>query len=195
MYIKAIIYNLYEIFTKSITGSDHKWTPTDADSKSVDRFIARWEKRGIKAESLGINFLYDYFCDSYNMWTRKGEEIKEIPLSYIIGEPQLKRWDNRHKEYQYLYMVGIMSKVNIPSLTEIKQVILGPLIREDNVSEEYERQRFHNTPGGFMNCVTNTSMYKLGSSACTNCIYQSDCIEELKIRDKSTALKRGLIKL
>lgn len=195
MYVKAIIYSLYEIFTKSVTGDGQKWTPNEADSKCVDRFIARWDKRGVKKESLGVGFLYDYFCDSYNMWTRKGEDLKLIPLNHIIGDPQLKRWDNRHKEYQYLYTVGFRSKVKIPSLTEMKMEIFPPVIREDNIAEEYERQRFHNTAEGFMNCILITSMCDPKSKSCNICSSRDGCIEELKIRDKSTALKRGFIKL
>lgn len=179
-----------------MSDKDFTWKPTKESDKLVENFINRFIKRDIYPESLGINFLYDYFCDSYNFWTRSGRELQVVKLVQIIGEPQLRRWDSRYEEYKYSYTEGLLSHSKVPTLIEIKQKLA-----EDNeergidISEEYERQRFHNKPEGLPHCILSTSLCSPNSSWCSSCISKIECINELRLRDRRTALKRGYIKL
>ena len=192
---KSIIYGLYKIFSKGISSKPFVWEPNDKSDKVVERFFERFQNRGVHRDSMGIVFLYDYFCDSYNCWTRGGEKMEAVPLNWIIGAKQLERWDNKIEEYKFSYSRGLLSKADIPTLTELKKEFREKEDRGLDVSEEYDRQRFHNTAEGFVNCLLTTSLCSLKSGWCNSCTNREDCIEELKIRDKRTALLRGFIKL
>lgn len=193
---ESIIYGLYEIFSKGVTNTPITWTSNDKVERLTKNFIKEWESRGVHRKSLGVTFLYDYFCYAYNYWTNNGEEIKIIPLEWIIGKPQFKRWDIRHESYQFFYQRGFLSNVNIPRLSLIKRELgKGKDPRGHEIFEEYERQRFHNTPEGFINCLLSTSLVTEKSKWCNKCKMKEDCIDELKTRDKRTALKRGYTKL
>lgn len=193
---KSTIYLLYELFSRGMGDSSYSWKPNDKSEILVNNFIQRWEKRGVVRESLGINFLYNYFCDSYNFWTNSGENLRVIPLSWVIGEPQLKRWDKRIEEYVYSYTEGLLSHANIPTLTEIKKSIVVVEVKQEiDLSQEVERRRFFNTPEGFINCLLVTTLCDPRSKWCKDCTYSKDCIEELVIRDKRLALRRKFIKL
>lgn len=193
---KSIIYTLYEIFSKGVTNQPFTWKPNENSDRLVENFLKRWEKRSVHRRSIGVVFLYDYFCDSYNLQTSSGRELRLVPLVQIIGEPQLKRWDNRYEDYQYSYREGFLTHATIPGLSIIKkQLNEDKDVRGPEIFEEYERQRFHNTPEGFINCLLSTSLCSENSKWCRSCSMQDDCIDELKIRDKRTALKRGYIKL
>ena len=170
------------------------WTPNENTDKLVEKFFTRFEKRGVHRESMGIVFLYDYFCDSYNYWTNSGRELKNIPITWIIGEPQLYRWDNKCEEYKYSYTEGFLSKTKVPTLNELRSRLNITQRELVCTSEELDRQRFYNTSEGFLNCILTTSLYHSESKWCNACKFKEDCIEELKIRDRSTALRRGVLK-
>lgn len=192
---KRVIYHLYEVFQLGLGADEFSFEPNPTTDKVVDRFIKRWEDNGIKEQSLGLTFLYDYFCDAYNCWTQMGEELKEIPLVQILGEPQYKRWKNRIEEYKWSYRIGILSKIDIPSLTEMKVQFTKYPKRGLQIEEEYERERFHNQDKALDHCSISTTLVDPKSKWCTICIWRSQCIERLKHNDKKTAMRRKFLKL
>jgi hypothetical protein len=175
--------------------SGFSWKSDDKTEKAVASFVERWRKRGVHEESLGVNFLYDYFCDTYNYWTDGGRNKRQVPLGWVIGEPQLSRWDNKIEEYKFSYTEQLFKNCNIPPISEVKRLLTPNTEPTKDQSEEYERQRFFNSAEGMVNCLLTTTLYDSKSKWCPDCKYSQDCIEELKIRDKRTALRRGVLKL
>ena len=196
MSVRDLIYTLYEIFSQGVTSEKVILNITPESEKLIENFISRWKKRRVEEDSLGIAFLYDYFCYSYDYWTENGKKPKLIPLSWTIGEPQLKRWDNRVESYQYLYSQGLLLNCKIPHLNTIKEKI-NNTSRETGLYlyEEYERQRFHNTDKGFVHCLLTISLCDERSKWCSSCKFKLECIDQLKKQDRTTALKRKFIKL
>jgi|SRR5690554_1106406 len=191
MYIKESILLLYQVFSSGID-KEYTYTPNKTDDKTIQRFLDRWEKRGIMKESLGIRFLYSYFCDSYNFWTDGGRDLKTVPLNWILGEPQMGRWDRRIEQFKYSYEEGLLKHSNIPTLTDLLSV---NNTYSESISEEYERGRFHNLAEGFINCLLETSLYSNKSKWCESCRFADECKKELTIKSPDLALKRKVIKL
>ena len=191
---KDLIYSLYEIYAKNIPDCKPTFDRTDKLEHLMNKLFDKFEKDGVHRDSMGVSFLYDYFSYAYNCLTAFGEELKHIPLAWVIGMPQYKRWCNKPDSYHFLYQEGFLSHVKIPPLSELKNQFREGYKGVD-ISEERERQRFHSTAEGFINCILTTTLVDDGSKWCSTCSNREDCIEELKIRDKMTALRRGFIKL
>lgn len=189
-----LIYSLDEIFSKSIPNC--KLTErTDKLDGLIEKFFCKFEKDGIHRDSMGVTFLYDYFCYAYQCMTGFGEDLRPVPLNWVIGMPQYKRWKDKPESYHFLIQEGILSHIKLAPLSELKTQFRGKPSDTIDVSQENERRRFHNTAEGFINCILSTTMCDNRSEWCQRCNRREDCIEELKIRDSSTALRRGFIKL
>ena len=185
---------LYESFNKCIDDK-FSWSPTEKTKESINRFIQRLDKRGVKVQSLGLSYLYDYFTYSFNFWTKDGEDLRCIPFNWIIGEPQYLRWINRSEHYHFYCRTGILSKVDLPKLSELKSVLYTDNIPKLDYSEELEKERFFNTNEGFVNCILLTTLYSKSSKWCIRCKFKTGCKQELVARDSKLALSRGIIKL
>lgn len=195
MEARSLIYRLYEIFSSGISDKKPEFDTPETE-RALNSFIAAFAKKQIHEDSLGITFMYDYFCYAYGCLTIGGDNLRSIPLGWVLGAPQLKRWEEKPDSYQFLYREGFLSKVKIPPLSELK-IQLRPKVERPllDVSEEYEKQRFHSSADGFVNCLLLTTLYQPESKWCTGCSNKENCIEELKIRNPRVALKRKLIKL
>jgi hypothetical protein len=191
---KELIYKLNEVFSKSIPNTKYSYEPSEKTDILIAKFFDKFEKDGVHRDSMGVSFLYDYFCYSYQCMTAFGADLRPVPLNWVVGVPQYKRWKEKPDSYHYLIQEGILSNIKITPLSELKKIFRSNTT-SFNISEEYERQRFYNTAEGFVNCILSTSLCDESSEWCEWCINKNDCISELKIRDKRTALLRGYIKL
>jgi hypothetical protein len=193
--IIEVIARLYEIFTVGVTGkSSFEFIPTDKTNKVVENFLLRFEERGIRRESLGLKFMYDYFCNAYNYWYQLDTRFSTIPIDWILGPKMLEKWDTKIEQYQYSYQEGLLKDTSVPDYHEVKAILFPPESRKEIIySEELEKERFHNTDRGLLHCLLTTSLYSSKSDWCSSCTASDGCKDELKNRDKLLAIERGII--
>lgn len=150
-----------------------------------------FEKKGIKRQSLGLNFLYDYFCYTYNYYLTLEITRKVVPFNWIVGKKMVKRWEDKIDQYRFLYSTELLSQRSIPTLFQIKELIeVSSEVEETPYHEEVERKRFLNTPDGFLNCILSTTLFDDKSKWCRRCHVKSDCKDELKQRNRTLYIKR-----
>lgn len=192
MKINSEIYKLYEIFTKAFYGIDRfNYKKTTSSDKTIDNFLCLFEKKGIRRQSLGLNFLYDYFCYTYNYYLTMEITRKTVPLNWIIGKKMVCRWNDKIDQYRFLYGSELLKQRSIPSLFQVMEILEGPTeIEETPYHEEVERKRFYNTPDGFLNCILSTTLCDEKSKLCMSCDSKDECIDELKQRNRTLYIKR-----
>lgn len=152
--------------------------------KLIDTFILSLDKKyGI--ESIGINFMIDYFLFSWQFWddvNKVSDKNKTIKIDWVIGSKAFKRWCNRDIEFDWQFpTLEIVEKLKIRK-HEIKALLdwNQELYFKISKAEEDEKKRFYNTDRGFLNCIEKTSLYNPSSSNCIGCKFSKDCKELLK---------------
>lgn len=192
MEVNLQIYSLYEVFTKAFYNLDRfSYQKSKTADATVEKFFLMFEKNGVKRQSLGVNFLYDYFCYTYNYYLTLDITRKTVPLNWIIGKKMVKRWNDKVDQYRYLYSTELLKERDIPTLFQVKEILEGPKKMESvPYHEEIERKRFFNTPDGFLNCILSTTLCDEGSEWCRECNSKDDCKDELKQRNRTLYVKR-----
>ena len=192
MEVNLQIYKLYEIFTKAFYALDRfSYNKTKTSEDTIEKFFCLFEKSGVRRQSLGLNFFYDYFCYTYNYYLTLDITRKTVPLNWIVGKKMVGRWNDKIDQYRLLYGSELLKQRSIPTLFQVKEMLEGPNeIEETPYHEEIERKRFINTPNGFLNCILSTTLCDERSKVCRVCDYKGDCKDELKQRNRTLYVKR-----
>lgn len=178
----SMIHYLYELFYRKVYGNDkYIFKPTFKAENHISLFLNLLNSR-YKLETIGINFLTTYFVFQFDYWTKL--EIKtfseRIHLQFIIGGKAFDRWLTRNVIFDWtIYQSAFLKTYNI-STSEIKDFFKEENFSILNKAEELEKSRFYNTDRGFLNCITNTSLFYHRSPLCATCNNKIDCKKLLK---------------
>lgn len=168
------IFKGYNYFYKQLYQSTNTFTPRN--EKLCESFLALLEKKYGTLESLGEEFLWNYFVFQFSYWSELEIQSfnKRINLAFIIGEKAFKRYLERNVEFDW-QMIENERKYSRSAFN--LTVRLREKIESNYDCDEVYRQMDYNGEKGLSNCITYTSLYNPSSQTCQSCIYKESCIE------------------
>lgn len=201
---RKIIVTAYEYFYRIVTADfKYTYTPIPSDESALDNFLASMRKE--YGKNLHISLILTFIEHSFDYWvgfksesTRKTRYgLKGIMLSWIIGKPAIKRFENMSERVRHfpraLRYIHRTTGLNIYSEFGIEQVIKPELhdYIEVNPNEEYWKKMNHNTKHGLPTCVENTKLFNHKSELCMTCTAAEKCKGMLKESYKMLYKLRG----
>src|SRR5579872_1528181 len=157
----------YEFFYRKISGfPDWDFIPTEREKISILNFANKLKK--FYAESIGSDWLFDFFSFQFNYWQGKYTRLGTSGLAkieWLIGEAAILRWGVRPVAYKWIIRMNLFNKISI-SLDEFNTTLGAKYEKELNIWEEDEKKRYFNTNKGFLNCLQKTTLYISRSPNC-----------------------------
>ena len=176
--MKEVLYQLiiqyYNYFQRRETGQlDFYYSLKNRDHVMINNFIDLIDQEwGL--ESVGEVFLWDYFLYSYfffhNKKTSKGKNTVE--LNWICGLEGIKRYKSKDEDWRFYATDYVVSHGFSFDELRVKKKLNRHLYE---FLQSKERQRFHNSQKGFLNCIEFTKGFKLTSIECLKCKFKKDC--------------------
>lgn len=189
----SVIHYLYENFYRKKYGNEkYKFKPSEKYLIAIDKFLLYLDKK-YNLETIGVNYLINYFVFQFEFWddlviTTISEKIT---LPMILGKNAINRFNNRDTKYDYQLQSSEFVKKHNILLSEIKNKFSESDSNKINRFEELEKNRFHNTSRGFLNCIEKISLFNHYSLLCNSCNYKIECKELLKNNYNQVYIDRG----
>lgn len=162
--IKQLI-SLYEYFFRATSGNaQFVCIPTAAERKLITKFVSVIPD--IASEDWMFDYLVFQFGRYYDLKTRYGKGV--ILISWVLGQKAMDAWKARTEQQLYY--------------TQKFKIELGLEKKKDftmKLSEDFlnaERERFHNTEQGFLNCQ-ELELKKQKNRICITCKFKKYCNE------------------
>lgn len=189
-----LVVDTYNFFYKTINKKENnvlKMFPSRI--KAIENFIEKF-KNEFSVNFLQKDILDRYFEWSFNYWLDKENSKygnKGIQIEWIISNASITRWKQANKKY-VTYILGktIRKKFNYEKRKGYKEN-WDNIFLKINPLEEIEKEKFHNTQKGYMNCSIFTTLYNHKSSNCLKCKYSINCKDNLKNEYPKLFKKRG----
>lgn len=177
---------------------------TSKEQTLLENFLKILEDN-YELNSLGGDFFLDYFLFHFCFWSdvKKGKSNKtsrsgiwdtSIPmLNWIVGKKGFERWKNKKDNWKFWVrkngitipndllfakntLESLTKKINVKMANDKVYVNFKPEHFELlNDFEEQDKELFHNTEFGLVNCSQNTSLYNRKSSWCVKCRSAKKC--------------------
>lgn len=189
--MEIAIKQAYQMFVRKLWGRDtFVYEEEPKDEICIRNFIKTLIKE-YGEESIGKNFIYDYFCFQTNYWINLNTRFgKRIPVSWFLGKKAFERWKNNPEpDLYHAHQTANQLGIHIGLIYGEKKSLIKALVL--NTAEENEKNRFYNTDRGFLNCIESTTLYSHLSKACITCKFKNDCKELLRANFYKIWLKRG----
>lgn len=140
--------------------------------KQVDNFIKLLGQH-YQVDTLGINFLVEYFSFAFCYWKDKNVKRK-IALNWIIGKKIFSKWLVRDQYSSYFYQ-KFLHEYSI-NIDDLKQQLFEDIQIDNNLdpAEEIEKDRFKDE-ARLYHCIINTNLYNHKSSICMSCSNKVTC--------------------
>jgi hypothetical protein len=108
-------------------------------------------------------------------------------LNWLIGPKAIGEWETRIIKKNWVVKKALNREVKLrlsrtfrDEAEEAKLISKIAFLKALQPHEETEKQRYYNTPRGFIYCVNTTTLYNEDSEWCNGCNNSQDCIETLK---------------
>lgn len=179
---------LFDYFYRKIyKTAGFKLDVSGRNGKYVDSFVQLLSKQ-YRIESIGINFLVDYFAFAFEYWSNKKTK-RHITLGWIIGKKTFQRWLVKSDNYKY-FVNKFLQDYDVILSVLMTDLIDEELIRGLDPAEEKEKLRFTGA-ARLYNCWHYTTLYNHRSGTCMICPLKIDCKKLLKLKFPNSYKKRG----
>lgn len=199
----------YQIFYRYKYGnSSYIFKPTSKAFNHINSFISELTKKYGHLNSLGINFILDYFLFTFNRLEgqtfKRFATIKEGEVAQagriqpidVFSKKALSLWLDRDKSFDYtLRDNGFIKKydVSIYLIKDYLSIVSNETTHVNPLFEEGLKQKHFNSPQGFGICVNFTSMFHPKSYLCKACSFKNECITIQSQSLPNTSYDRGII--
>lgn len=190
MILSQDLIKYYQYFyKKKYKNEKYEFKPSDKTIKQLDKYLISL-KKNYNLQSLGENFLWNYFIFQFNYW--EGCDIasfsKRIVPSYIIGDKAIERWLERDQQYDWLFdKCEFISNYGLSKNDlKIAKIHIYKGNHEINIKLKY-----FNTTNGFDLCLTMTTLFNDKHLCCLECKFKKQCKEILKENYPKIYDKRG----
>lgn len=183
----VIICDLYEKFTKRLTGSKtYKFKINEKRYKQILTFVSYLLKH---LKCVEEDFIKQYLQFAFGKYSgREGfyGGKNQFTMNWIISVKLLREFIKTDKckkwGYERRFNKTAVGKVKIRTINQSKEEThqRTTLIINTNNFEEHEKARFLNTNKGQLWCVDFTTLYNPESSNCKKCKFQESCKDTLK---------------
>lgn len=171
---------------------DHKFTfnRTKATESVCNSFLKLVDKK-YSLQSVGYDFLYDYFLFQFQYWhdlTLENKFSEKIVIAWIVGKKAFERWEERNQEFDWqmeTYPIVNTYELDKKDVLTLCKPYEEPIQIQKSKSVPYDsskriRKQFLNTQKGFATCVEFTTLFDPADVSCIKCAYRTDCKELLK---------------
>lgn len=197
-----LVIDTYVYFARQVSSNPHyNFICNDKEAIMIDNFLSVMYSEVGSEQAFGENYLVDYLEFQFNRHLSKPvvrsnrsshlASLNTHPyMAQVIGKPALKEWDNR-KRNKFIYAVryGLKSKVKIKAKknnNSWREILLNI-----NPSEEFMKEKFHNTTKGLLFCYVSTNLYNHKSPLCSTCLKKDECKETLRLEHGNVFKLRG----
>lgn len=190
----------YEFFIQEISNKfDFDFKPNRNEKALIKNFCAYLEEQFSSKETIGVDWLFNYFSFQFNYWldkiTRRGSS-GIADLSWIIGDKAYARWEERTPQFKYFVDKGLLlfykgiKKSKLEFLLQETPKRLHKDLLEIDIAEEIEKKRFYGQKRGLLHCSSTTTLYHHRSPLCSNCSFRNECFILLESNYKVIFEKR-----
>lgn len=160
--MESTLIDIFHFFIKRLTGN---MSPS-LNEKTVLLFLQK-VGRYYDLELLGDQWCWDYMSFQFAYWSSKKTRFNgNIPANWIFGDKALERWNSKPDTWTY-YTDLFLKKYEIERPVEYCK-------HSTREVYEIERQRFHNTIEGYINCQS-FAKYSSKSLSCLTCKFKAKC--------------------
>lgn len=188
---KAAVIRLYNYFYNKIYERNFRLDlAVGKQQKMVENFLRALSMYYPGIDSIGINFLIQYFAWSFKVRSEQKTK-RNISLGWIVGKKALERFINRKSGEDY-YVEAFLHeyRINIDDLrSQFSQEEDKPQL---DPAEEMEKVRFTGEARLF-NCLNKTTLYNHRSLNCIGCENRLACKSLLKRNHPKLYNKRGYV--
>jgi hypothetical protein len=182
MEIEEII-KFYEYFYKKLSGDfNYIYRLSKKDKIIIENFLKLFEKNGVKKESLGKEFWFNYFSFQFEYWRTKYTYLgkNKVLLSWIIGIEAYKRWINKSKNWKWFSDNNLIKLFNINKSDLIPKNQNKKNFEIDRQNQENLKKQFEQKGENKLGlCLLYTDLFYNSSKICLSCKDKIDC-EKIK---------------
>jgi len=192
-----LIIKHYSYFFSKLTGySEYDFIPSEREIVMMNNFLKIIEKDGVKVNTLGDYFWFDYFCFQFDYWKDKYTRLgkNKVSFNWVVGKEAYKRWLARNDNWKYFCERGFINKFNINKQELLEQRTTTNYC-ELVYNEEQLKKMFHTSPNDVLaNCLLMTTLFNSKSEYCLKCNFKQDCELLLKVKYFKIYKQRNAIK-
>ena len=184
--LEELVPQVFErIHKRSALNFHYKFRPNAGEKKLLHSFV-EWLNSKYEPHDLNGDFIVNFFTFQFSRYldARKYLGKKQIMFSWLVGPKAQQVWEGREISSLANYKVKkAYQRANLNlDLGSFKQQKVKNHFKVDqlNRGEEVEKERFINTPIGYLHCRDLTTLYNPKSLLCQGCTYKNMCILRLK---------------
>jgi hypothetical protein len=179
----ATIVVYEELFRQATLNKNYKHRTTRVDRLLICRFI-KWINKKYHSSQINETLLIQFFEFQFSRYsgikTPKGKNV--ILLNWLIGQKAIMAWEDRVIKKRYLVTWRCNKEFRLKLNKAFAVKVKGSsFLLKINQYEEQSKNRFYNSPEGYIYCGQMTTLYNPLSDLCQGCNYKKECEERLKI--------------